>query len=53
MMVLARSLRSAEAFSEDLANGQNRQGIKRRVPDSTLGDLLAAMNPEPLRLHLH
>jgi hypothetical protein len=53
MMVLARSLRGAEKFSDDLANGLNKRGINRRVPDSTLGDLLAAMNPEPLRLHLH
>jgi len=53
MMVLARSLRGAERFSADLAAGQNKHGVKRRVPDSTLGDVLAAMNPEPLREHLH
>jgi predicted transposase YbfD/YdcC len=53
MMVLARSLRGAERFSQDLANGQRKLGIKRRVPDSTLGDLLAAISPAPLRQHLH
>lgn len=53
MMVLARSLRQAERFSEDLANAQKKRGISRRVPDSTLGEFLAAMSPAPLRQHLH
>jgi hypothetical protein len=53
MMVLTRSLRGAERFSEDLSNGQRKLGINRRVPDSTLGALLAQMSPEPLRQHLH
>jgi hypothetical protein len=53
MMVMVRSLRGAERFSEDLANGQKKLGIKRRVPDSTLGEFLAALSPAPLRRHLH
>lgn len=53
LMVMVRSLRGAEQFSEDLANGQRRIGIKRRVPDSTLGDFLAAVDPAPVRQHLH
>lgn len=53
MMVLARSLRGAERFSEDLANAQKKLGINRRVPDSTLGEFLAALRPAPLRRHLH
>lgn len=53
MMVMVRSLRGAERFSEDLAGAHRKLGIKRRVPDSTLGDLLAALSPTPLRLHLH
>ena len=53
MMVMVRSLRGAERFSEDLASAHKKLGIKRRVPDSTLGDLLAALSPTPLRVHLH
>lgn len=53
LMVLARSLRAAERFSEDLADANKARGIRRRVPDSTLGDFLAQLDPEPLRQHLH
>jgi len=53
MLVLARSLRAAETFSGDLALARRRFGIDRRVPDSTLGDTLARLEPAPLRQHLH
>lgn len=53
LMLLARSLRAAERLSEDLAQSQRRRGLGRRVPDSTLGDLLAKLEPEALRRHLH
>ena len=35
LMAMARSLRGAERFSEDLATAQKKRGINRRVPDST------------------
>lgn len=50
MLTVGRSLRAAEELSEDLAGGRLR--IPRRVPDSTLGDALARLPPEPLRQHL-
>ncbi len=53
LMVMARSLRGAERFSEDLTASQGKLGIRRRVPDSTLGNLLAALDPKGLRRHLH
>ena len=53
MLVLARSLRAAESFSDDMARSCRRFGIDRRVPDSTLGDALSRLDPEPLRKHLH
>jgi hypothetical protein len=53
LMVLTRSLRGAERFSEDLATRHGKRGIRRRVPDSTLGDFLAALKPKDLRQHLH
>jgi hypothetical protein len=53
LMAMARSLRGAERFSEDLAAAQRKRGISRRVPDSTLGDFLAAVAPQELRRHLH
>jgi len=53
LMAMARSLRGAERFSEDLASAQKKLGIDRRVPDSTLGDFLAALDPQELRHHLH
>jgi hypothetical protein len=53
LMMLARSLREAERISRDLWQAQRRRGIKRRVPDSTLGDLLAALPVAPVRRHLH
>ena len=52
MMMLARSLRATEDLSEDLAGAQGARGIKRRVPDSTLGDALAVTDPKALRKHL-
>ena len=52
-MLIARSLRAAERLSEDLAAGQGKRGIRRRVPDSTLGDCLAAMSPQPVRAKIH
>jgi len=53
LLMLARSLRKAEKFSEDLAWAQRSRGIKRRVPDSTLGDFLSRLKPQALREHLH
>ena len=53
LMMLARSLRQAERMSRDLAGTQRGRGIKRRVPDSTLGDLLAALPGAPVRRHVH
>ena len=53
LMAMARSLRGAERFSEDLATAQKKRGIDRRVPDSTLGNFLAALDPQGLRRHLH
>ena len=53
LLLIAKSLRAAERISKDLAEAQRKRGIKRRVPDSTLGDLLAALSPNPIRQHLH
>lgn len=53
LMMLARSLREAERLSRDLCEAQRRRGIRRRVPDSTLGDLLARLPVAPVRQHLH
>jgi len=53
LMMLARSLRGAERLSADLADGCRVKGLRRRVPDSTLGDFLARLAPAPLRRHLH
>lgn len=50
MLTIGRSLRATEDLSEDLAGSRLR--IPRRVPDSTLGDVLARLSPEPLRQHL-
>ena len=53
LMLMVKSLRGAERLSEDLTEAQRKLGIKRRVPDSTLGDFLAEVDPAPLRRHLH
>ncbi len=53
LAVITRSLRGAERLSTELTATQRRLGIRRRVPDSTLGDFLAGLDPEPLRRHLH
>ena len=53
LMMLAKSLRSAERLSEDLANGKRIKGLGRRVPDSTLGNFLSRLSPTPIRRHLH
>jgi hypothetical protein len=53
MMMLARSLRSAERLSDDLAQARGFKGPARRVPDSTLGDFLAKVSPTQVRRHLH
>jgi hypothetical protein len=52
LLTVARSLRAAEELSEDLASSSKRLGISRRVPDSTLGDALAVVDPASLREHL-
>jgi predicted transposase YbfD/YdcC len=53
LVTITRSLRGAERFSEDLAGGARRMGIKRRVPDTTLGELLSRVAPGDIRKHLH
>ena len=53
LMMLARSLRAAERRSQDLAGVRGLKGLVRRLPDSTLGDLLAEASPAALRRHLH
>ena len=53
LMLLARSLRAAERLSEDLAGSPVLKGLKRRLPDSTLGDFLAEVSPAALRHHVH
>ncbi len=55
MALLARSLRRAEQLSEDLCSNKllRRRGIRRRVPDSTLGEALATVAPAELLDELH
>jgi hypothetical protein len=55
LTLLARSLRRAEQLSEDLAGSRllRKLGIRRRVPDSTLGDALALVAPQALLDELH
>ena len=53
LLMLARSLRGAERLSKDLADARRVKGLRRRMPDSTLGDFLARLSPTPLRRHLH
>ena len=55
LVLLARSLRRAEQLSEDLAGSRllRRLGVRRRVPDSTLGDALAHVAPQALLDQLH
>ena len=53
LAVITRSLRGAERLSTELTATQRRLGIRRRVPDSTLGDFLSVLDPAPLRRHLH
>ena len=54
-MLLARSLRRAEQLTADLCTSRllRRLGIRRRVPDSTLGDALAVVAPRSLLEQLH
>jgi Transposase DDE domain len=52
LMMQARSLRAAERMSSDLADCGRLRGLKRRVPDSTLGDFMARVSPTSLRQHL-
>jgi hypothetical protein len=51
-MRLARSLRQAERLSRDLADARRVKGLRRRLPDSPLGDYVARLAPAPLRRHL-
>lgn len=53
LMMVARSLRSAERLSQDLAGARGLKGLVRRLPDSTLGDFLSEVSPAPIRQHLH
>jgi len=52
MLTVGRSLRATEELTDDLASSGGRLRIPRRVPDSTLGDNLARLDPAPLRDHL-
>jgi hypothetical protein len=52
LLTVGRSLRATEELSDDLAMGR-RLRIPRRVPDSTLGDVLSRLDPQALRAHLH
>jgi hypothetical protein len=55
MALLARSLRRAEQLTADLSSSRlfRRLGIRRRVPDSTLGDAIAVVAPQALLDRLH
>ena len=53
LMLLARSLRQAERLSRDLADARRVKGLRRRLPDSTLGDVMARVAPGALRRHLY
>lgn len=55
MALLARSLRRAEQLTADLSHSRlfRRLGIRRRVPDSTLGDAIAEVVPQALLERLH
>jgi len=55
MMLLARSLRRAEQLTDDLASSRllRKLGVRRRVPDSTLGDALAIVAPQSMLEQLH
>lgn len=53
LMLLAKSLRRSEELSEELAAGRRIPGLRRRVPDSTLGDFLSALSPADIAGHLH
>ena len=55
LALLARSLRRAEQLSEELCQSRRlrRLGVRRRVPDSTLGDALSQVTPAELLGELH
>jgi Transposase DDE domain len=53
LLTVGRSLRATEELSDDLASAGRRLRIPRRVPDSTLGDMLARLDSQALRAHLH
>jgi hypothetical protein len=53
LMLLAKSLRRSEQLSEELAGGGRIAGLRRRIPDSTLGDFLSALSPADIAKHLH
>jgi hypothetical protein len=55
LALLARSLRRAEQLSEELCESRRlrRLGVRRRVPDSTLGDALSQVAPAELLAELH
>ena len=55
LTLLAPSLRRAEQLTEDLAGSRllRKLGIRRRVPDSTLGDTLAIVAPQAMLEQLH
>jgi hypothetical protein len=55
LALLAPSLRRAEELTSDLAGSRllRKLGVRRRVPDSTLGDALALVAPQALLEKLH
>lgn len=55
LTLLAPSLRRAEELTEDLADSRllRKLGVRRRVPDSTLGEALARVAPQALLEQLH
>jgi hypothetical protein len=55
LVLLAKSLRRAEQLTEDLSDSRllRKLGVRRRIPDSTLGDALAQVAPQDMLDQLH
>jgi hypothetical protein len=55
LTLLARSLRRAEQLTDDLCSSRllRKLGIRRRVPDSTLGETLSIVPPQSMLDQLH
>jgi hypothetical protein len=49
-----KSLAQTESLTEEMSDGMSRMlGVFRRIPDTTMRDVLVRLNPEPLRLCIH